>query len=86
VPTRTSASRLRHAASEPAERGRGPGEGEILCGTSAQGGEDDPSEVIAHAILGDPPASRGTTVTPQGRLLGVPIESTRVLAPVWGIS
>jgi hypothetical protein len=42
--------------------------------------------VIAHAILGDPPASRGTTVTPQGRLLGVPIESTRVLAPVWGIS
>jgi enterochelin esterase-like enzyme len=42
--------------------------------------------VIAHAILGDPSGSRGTIVTPQGWLLGLPIESTRVLAPVYAVA
>jgi len=42
--------------------------------------------VIAHAVLGDPPDRQGTIVTPQGWLLGLPIESTRVLAPVYAVA
>ncbi len=58
----------------------------ILCGTSAHGGEDGASEVIADAILGGPSGPQGTTVTPQGWLLGLPIESVRVLAPVYAVA
>jgi len=40
--------------------------------------------VIAHAFLGDPPAARGALVT--GWLLGLPIESAQVLAPVYALA
>lgn len=42
--------------------------------------------MIAHAILGDPSGPLGATVTPQGWLLGLPIESAGVLAPVYAVA